>query len=376
MALALAQAGANLVVPDVNGELAERSAAQIRSLGGRRWRSTPTLAIRSRSSAAFRPRGSIRRPRHPGQQRRDRCDRSERGCDARRLAARLRRECRRHVPVLPARGGADAEPGQGKIVNIASIYGMVGTDERLYVHTRRCIHQGIAYNASKGRGDQSDSVAGRGMGAARHPRQRHRAGHDESGQASARPERKHLGQPGRTHADAADRERRGPARRGAVSCHRQRRTSSPATCWWSMAAGPPGSRMVQPLRFGLIGCGQQGREHIAALGPVAGAQLVACSDPAPESLAAVEGGPEGGALCRFRAMLEQTQLDAVDRRHDPRRAGRCRAGRASSRLPRLLREAAGHERGPRAPGRRSRASGGRQSDGRAISSVSIRSVNA
>ena len=69
--------------------------------------------------------------------------------------------------------------------------------------------------------------------------------------------------------------------------------------------------MVQPLRFGLIGCGQQGREHIAALGHVAGAQLVACSDPAPESLAAVEGGPEVARFADFQAMLEQTQLDAV-----------------------------------------------------------------
>jgi predicted dehydrogenase len=69
--------------------------------------------------------------------------------------------------------------------------------------------------------------------------------------------------------------------------------------------------MFQPLRFGLIGCGQQGREHIAALGHVAGAQLVACSDPAPESLATVKGGPKVARFADFQAMLEQTQLDAV-----------------------------------------------------------------
>jgi len=40
--------------------------------------------------------------------------------------------------------------GHGKIVNIASIYGLVGVDERLYVHTMPMTHQAAAYNASKG----------------------------------------------------------------------------------------------------------------------------------------------------------------------------------------------------------------------------------
>src|SRR5207247_9696860 len=40
--------------------------------------------------------------------------------------------------------------GHGKIVNIASTYGLLGTDGRRYVHRRPTTHQGIAYNASKG----------------------------------------------------------------------------------------------------------------------------------------------------------------------------------------------------------------------------------
>jgi predicted dehydrogenase len=67
---------------------------------------------------------------------------------------------------------------------------------------------------------------------------------------------------------------------------------------------------VHVLRFGLIGCGQQGREQIGALAQVSGAGLVACSDPYAPSLEAVPGSD----LARFedyRTMLAQIKLDAV-----------------------------------------------------------------
>lgn len=68
--------------------------------------------------------------------------------------------------------------------------------------------------------------------------------------------------------------------------------------------------MVRPLRFGLIGCGQQGRQLAAALRRVPAAHLVACSDPDPAALNAVPGA----RVTRFadsRAMLETATLDAV-----------------------------------------------------------------
>ena len=137
MALALAQAGANLVVPDVNGDLAEQSAAQIRSLGGQALALQTDIADPEAVERCFQAT----------------CDRFG-GLDILVNNAGIgvigasedatRADWQRvfdvnvagHVPVLPAGGRADAEAGQGKIVNIASIYGMVGTDERLYVHRR------------------------------------------------------------------------------------------------------------------------------------------------------------------------------------------------------------------------------------------------
>jgi len=44
-----------------------------------------------------------------------------------------------------------------------------------------------------------------------------------------------------------------------------------------------------PLRFGLIGCGQQGRQLAAALRRVPDTQLTACSDPDPVALNAIRG---------------------------------------------------------------------------------------
>ena len=68
--------------------------------------------------------------------------------------------------------------------------------------------------------------------------------------------------------------------------------------------------MVPSLRFGLIGCGEQGRLLAASLAEVPGAQLVACSDPNPGALSAVMGQ----SLARYadyHAMLVESELDAV-----------------------------------------------------------------
>jgi predicted dehydrogenase len=68
---------------------------------------------------------------------------------------------------------------------------------------------------------------------------------------------------------------------------------------------------MHTLRFGLIGCGQQGRELAGALGHVSGTELVACSDPDPASRAAVDGGSDIARFADYRTMLEQTPLDAI-----------------------------------------------------------------
>jgi predicted dehydrogenase len=65
------------------------------------------------------------------------------------------------------------------------------------------------------------------------------------------------------------------------------------------------------LRFGLIGCGQQGRELAGALTHVSGTELIACSDPAPTSRDAVRGSSVIARFASYQAMLEQTPLDAV-----------------------------------------------------------------
>jgi predicted dehydrogenase len=68
---------------------------------------------------------------------------------------------------------------------------------------------------------------------------------------------------------------------------------------------------MRPLRFGLIGCGQQGRELAAALSHVPGTELAACSDPDPGSLSAVGSAADLARFGDYRAMLEHTRLDAV-----------------------------------------------------------------
>jgi predicted dehydrogenase len=68
---------------------------------------------------------------------------------------------------------------------------------------------------------------------------------------------------------------------------------------------------VRQLRFGLIGCGQQGRELATALARVPDTELAACSDPDPTSLTAVAGGSNVARFGDYGAMLEHTRLDAV-----------------------------------------------------------------
>jgi predicted dehydrogenase len=68
--------------------------------------------------------------------------------------------------------------------------------------------------------------------------------------------------------------------------------------------------VVPALRFGLIGCGEQGRLLAASLAEVPGTALVACSDPDPHALSEVTG-PSVERYADYHTMLQETQLDAV-----------------------------------------------------------------
>jgi myo-inositol 2-dehydrogenase/D-chiro-inositol 1-dehydrogenase len=65
-----------------------------------------------------------------------------------------------------------------------------------------------------------------------------------------------------------------------------------------------------PLRFGLIGCGQQGRQLAAALRHVPDTQLTACSDPDPVALHAVPGA-RVARFADYRALLDASAIDAA-----------------------------------------------------------------
>ena len=68
--------------------------------------------------------------------------------------------------------------------------------------------------------------------------------------------------------------------------------------------------VVPPLRFGLIGCGQQGRRLVTALAEVPGTQLAACSDTDPGALNSIPG-ENLARFADYQTMLHQTELDAV-----------------------------------------------------------------
>lgn len=152
MAMALAQAGANLVIPDVDGELADEAAADIRKQTGRR---VLSMEVDVADAQAV-----------------DRCFEVTReaygrldilvnnaGVGVIGASEQMSRldwqrtfdvnvtgvfQCCQHA------GRLMLQQGHGKIVNIASIYGLVGTDDRLYIHDDQVTHQSSAYNASKG----------------------------------------------------------------------------------------------------------------------------------------------------------------------------------------------------------------------------------
>lgn len=68
--------------------------------------------------------------------------------------------------------------------------------------------------------------------------------------------------------------------------------------------------MPRPLRFGLIGCGRQGRQLAAALRRVPDTQLTACSDPDAVALNAVPGA-RVARFADYRAMLDASAIDAA-----------------------------------------------------------------
>jgi predicted dehydrogenase len=67
---------------------------------------------------------------------------------------------------------------------------------------------------------------------------------------------------------------------------------------------------VRPLRFGLIGCGEQGRQLVRALAEVPGTRLAACADPDPGALKSI---PDDGVarFGEYQKMLREIDLDAV-----------------------------------------------------------------
>ena len=74
--------------------------------------------------------------------------------------------------------------------------------------------------------------------------------------------------------------------------------------------------MSQPLRFGIIGSGLMGREHIRNLAITPGARLVALADPTPQSLASAlkTAGDAAEGVAVFEtaeALIAGAALDAV-----------------------------------------------------------------
>jgi predicted dehydrogenase len=66
----------------------------------------------------------------------------------------------------------------------------------------------------------------------------------------------------------------------------------------------------RPLRFGLIGCGQQGRLLAAALRRVRDTRLTACSDPDSLALNAIPG-QRVARFADYRALLDSADIDAA-----------------------------------------------------------------
>lgn len=74
--------------------------------------------------------------------------------------------------------------------------------------------------------------------------------------------------------------------------------------------------MIQTLRYGIVGCGSMGREHIENLKALGAAQVVALADPHPPSLAAAAALLDGAAVAplqftRYQDLLDSGLCDAV-----------------------------------------------------------------
>ena len=151
MAVALAEAGANLVLPDVNGDLAAQAAERIRALGrealGLEVDVAEPLAVERCFAATVERFGRLDIVINNA-------GTAVLGASVDAAQAAWQRVFDVNVSGMfyccQQAGRIMLRQGRGKIVNIASIYGLVGTDERLYLHTAPTTHQAAAYNASKG----------------------------------------------------------------------------------------------------------------------------------------------------------------------------------------------------------------------------------
>ena len=151
MALALAEAGANVVIPDIRHDLADEAAAQVRGIGGDALAVEMDVADPLAVEMCF-------------SQTRERFGRldiliNNAGIGVLGASVDASREEWQRVFDVNVTGMFECcqqaardmlRQGYGKIINIASVYGLVGVDARLYVHPEPVAHQAIAYNASKG----------------------------------------------------------------------------------------------------------------------------------------------------------------------------------------------------------------------------------
>jgi predicted dehydrogenase len=70
--------------------------------------------------------------------------------------------------------------------------------------------------------------------------------------------------------------------------------------------------MADPVRYGIIGAGLMGREHLRNLALIEDAEVAAIADPAPESLAAATPlAPTAALVADYRVLLGRRDVDAV-----------------------------------------------------------------
>jgi gluconate 5-dehydrogenase len=151
MALALAQAGANLVIPDVNVSKAEDAASAVRNCGREALALEVDIGVPESVERCF----ATTRERFGGVDILiNNAGIGVIGASEHATVPDWRRVFDVNVTGMfqccQLAGRTMLAQGYGKIINIASVYGMVGTDNRHYVHRSSIMHQGLAYNASKG----------------------------------------------------------------------------------------------------------------------------------------------------------------------------------------------------------------------------------